>query len=177
MTAAHKPDFALTLETPLGLMTLAEERGAITALFWGTSGEQQPTALLRRASRLLERYFAGQCVAFDLPLEPAGTPFERRVWKALRTIPWGETRTYGEIARQSGGSPRAVGQAVGHNPIPIIIPCHRVVAARGLGGFSAPGGVDTKRALLKLEGSLEADDLFADCRWRMGTDRKSEAMA
>lgn len=158
-------------------MTLAEERGAITALFWGTSGDQRSTALLRRASRLLERYFAGRRVAFDLPLEPAGTVFERRVWKTLCTIPWGETRTYGEIAREAGGSPRAVGHAAGQNPIPIMIPCHRVVAAHGLGGFSAPGGVGTKRALLALEGSLDAGDLFADCRWRMGKDRKSEAMA
>lgn len=157
-------------------MTVAEERGAITALFWGISGDQPATALLRRACRLLERYFDGQRVVFDLPLEPAGTAFERKVWMALSRIPWGETRTYGEIARHSGGSPRAVGQAVGRNPIPIIIPCHRVVAARGLGGFSAPGGVATKRALLALEGRVDADDLFAESRWRTRTERKSEAM-
>lgn len=162
MTAAQKFDFALTLATPLGALTLAEERGTITTLSWGTVEDQQHTPLLRRARLLLERYFAGERVAFDLPLEPAGTRFDRDVWEALRAIPWGEKRTYGEIARLSGGSPRAVGRAVGRNPIPIIIPCHRVVAADGLGGFSAPGGVATKRALLALEGSLFGDDLFAD---------------
>lgn len=177
MTAVHKPSFALTLETPLGRMTLMEEGGAITSLCWVASGDERPSALLRRAGCLLERYFAGQPVAFDLPLEPVGTAFERGVWTALRAIPWGEIRRYGDIARESGGSPRAVGQAVGRNPIPIMIPCHRVIAARGLGGFSAPGGVATKRALLALEGSVAADDLFADGCWRMWRERKSEAMA
>jgi len=177
VTAAHKSDFALTLGTPLGLMTLAEGAGAITALYWGSAKDHQQTALLRRAGLLLERYFAGERVIFDVPLKPAGTAFERRVWEVLCTIPWGQTRSYGEIARLAGGSPRAVGRAAGRNPIPVIIPCHRVVAASGLGGFSAPGGVVTKRALLALEGSPYPDDLFAGGDWRIDRDSKRGAMA
>ncbi|MGH7190365.1 MAG: methylated-DNA--[protein]-cysteine S-methyltransferase [Acetobacteraceae bacterium] len=162
MTLAQKTDFALTASTPLGLLTLGEEGGAIVALSWGNAREQRETALLRRAWCLLERYFTGEREAFDLPLRPAGTTFERGVWAVLRTIPWGERWTYGEVARHAGGSPRAVGRAVGRNPIPIMIPCHRVVAADGLGGFSAPGGVATKRALLACEGNPIPGDLFAD---------------
>ncbi|MGH7103724.1 MAG: methylated-DNA--[protein]-cysteine S-methyltransferase [Acetobacteraceae bacterium] len=162
MTLAQKTDFALTGSTPLGLMTLGEEGGAIVALSWGNAREQRETALLRRAWSLLARYFTGEREAFDLPLRPAGTAFERSVWAVLRTIPWGERWTYGEVARLAGGSPRAVGRAVGSNPIPIMIPCHRVVAADGLGGFSAPGGVATKRALLARESNSFPGDLFAD---------------
>ncbi|MGH7103424.1 MAG: methylated-DNA--[protein]-cysteine S-methyltransferase [Acetobacteraceae bacterium] len=162
MTLAQKTGFALTASTPLGLLTLGEEAGAIVALSWGTTREQQETALLRRACCMLERYFTGQREAFDLPLRPAGTAFERSVWTVLRTIPWGERWTYGEVARLAGGSPRAVGRAAGRNPIPIMIPCHRVVAADGLGGFSAPGGVATKRALLAREGNSFPGDHFAD---------------
>lgn len=154
-------------------MTLAEEKEAITALFWGvTERRGQQTPVLSRAALLLGRYFAGEQEAFDLPLEPSGTAFDRRVWQVLRTIPWGETRTYGEVARQAGGSPRAVGRAAGRNPIPIIIPCHRVVAADGLGGFSAPGGGTTKRALLALEGNWHADDLFAGGSGRLARESK-----
>ena len=161
MTAAQKNVLALSLTTPIGPMTLAEEKGAIASLRWGATPRQDETPLLCRARRMLERYFAGEKEAFDLPLAPAGTAFERRVWKALRTIPWGETRTYGWIARDSGGTARAVGRAAGRNPVPIIIPCHRLVASAGLGGFSAPGGVATKRALLALEGRAFEADLFA----------------
>ncbi len=158
-------------------MTLAEETGAITALLWGIAGAWRQTALLQRAGLLLQRYFAGERIAFDLPLKPAGTAFDRRVWEVLCAIPWGQTRSYGEIARLSGGSPRAVGRAVGRNPIPIIIPCHRVVAVAGLGGFSAPGGIASKRALLALEGGPHAGDLFANCGWQVDRDRKKEALA
>ncbi|MGH7068362.1 MAG: methylated-DNA--[protein]-cysteine S-methyltransferase [Acetobacteraceae bacterium] len=141
-------------------MTLSEDAGAIVALSWERAGEQHETPLLRRAWFLLGRYFSGAHEEFDLPLRPAGTAFEQGVWVVLRTIPWGEQWTYGKVARLAGGSPRAVGRAVGRNPIPIIIPCHRVVAADGLGGFSAPGGVATKRALLAHEGRLFPE--FAD---------------
>ncbi len=158
-------------------MTLAEEAGAITALLWGIAGVWRQTALLHRAGLLLQRYFAGERVVFDLPLKPAGTAFDRRVWEVLCAIPWGQTRSYGEIARLSGGSPQAVGRAVGRNPIPIIIPCHRVVAAAGLGGFSAPGGIASKQALLVLEGSPHAGDLFANCGWQVDRGRKKEALA
>lgn len=161
MTEAPTTHFALTASTPFGLLTLSEDAGAIVALSWGRTGAPHETPLLRRGWRLLDRYFSGKREDFDLPLRPAGTVYERRVWTVLRTIPWGEQWTYGTVARLAGGSPRAVGRAVGRNPVPIIIPCHRVVAADGLGGFSAPGGVATKRALLAHEGSLLPEDLFA----------------
>ena len=100
----------------------------------------------------LEAYFAGERREFDLELEPVGTNFQRRVWEALLTIPYGETRSYGQIAEQIGspGASRAVGLANGHNPIGIIVPCHRVIGANGsLTGYG--GGLDRKRALLELE--------------------------
>ncbi|KUI47602.1 cysteine methyltransferase [Mycobacterium sp. GA-1199] len=102
----------------------------------------------------LEAYFAGELTGFDLDLDLVGTPFQRKVWSALLTIPYGETRSYGEIARQIGaaGAFRAVGLANGHNPIGIIVPCHRVIGANGsLTGYG--GGLDRKRALLDMEKS------------------------
>ena len=153
----------LSVPTPLGRLTLLEEGGAIIALGWAPSrprvgAEDRPSqgrAILARARACLERYFAGERETFDFALGPRGSAFERRVWAALRTIPYGETRTYGEVAAMTGAAgweaARAVGRAVGSNPIPIVIPCHRVLAANGIGGFSAPGGIATKRALLALE--------------------------
>lgn len=101
----------------------------------------------------LERYFAGEPTPFDVPLDPAGTPFQQAVWAALRRIPYGETRSYLQVAREVGRprGPRAVGQAVGSNPLGIVVPCHRVVTTdKRLGGFG--GGLDLKRKLLRLEG-------------------------
>jgi methylated-DNA-[protein]-cysteine S-methyltransferase len=101
----------------------------------------------------LQDYFDGQGARFDLPLAPRGTPFQRRVWEALRGIPAGETRSYAAIGQAVGcRAPRAIGQANGANPIPILIPCHRVVAADGsIGGYSGGEGQATKRYLLALE--------------------------
>ncbi len=101
----------------------------------------------------LAEYFGGRRRVFDLPLDLRGTPFQRLVWEVMRAIPWGETLTYGEIARLIGapGAARAVGLACGANPVPIVVPCHRVVAAGGLGGYSS--GADVKRFLLRLEGT------------------------
>lgn len=141
----------LSLHTPLGDLTVSEEGGAIVAIDWGWGRDQTETALLCRARAQLEAYFDGTSTRFDLPLAPAGTPYRRRVWAALCEIPPGATRTYGEIARVAGGSARSVGQANGANPIPVIIPCHRVVAGSGLGGYSGGDGLDTKRFLLQLE--------------------------
>jgi methylated-DNA-[protein]-cysteine S-methyltransferase len=101
----------------------------------------------------LRRYFGGQAVNFTFPLDLAGAPpFRQRVWQATRGIPWGETRSYGWLAAQAGQprGARAVGQAMAHNPVPIVVPCHRVVGTHGLGGFT--GGLDMKRRLLALEG-------------------------
>lgn len=113
----------------------------------------QETPLSREADRQLTEYAAGERLRFDLPLLPAGTPFQQRVWALLRQIPWGKVCTYGQLAAEMGmpGASRAVGNAVGANPIPILIPCHRVLAAGGrLGGFRL--GVEMKRELLRLEG-------------------------
>jgi methylated-DNA-[protein]-cysteine S-methyltransferase len=99
----------------------------------------------------LKAYFAGELKEFDLPLKPSGNDFQQVVCKAMSAIPYGSTRTYGEIAEELGTYGQPVGQACGANPIPVIIPCHRVLSANGLGGFSAEGGVETKIALLKHE--------------------------
>jgi methylated-DNA-[protein]-cysteine S-methyltransferase len=141
----------VSLHAPFADLTLAEEDGAIVSLDWGWVAAQQETPLLRRAVVALHAYFDGTPLP-DLPLNPAGTPYQRRVWQALCTIPYGQTRTYAEIAALAGGVARTVGQANARNPIPILIPCHRVVAGNGIGGYSAEGGVETKRQLLRLEG-------------------------
>lgn len=141
----------LSLHTPIGDVTVAEEDGVIVSLDWGWGGDQIATPLLTRARAQLHEYFDGTRQTFDLPLAPPGTPYRQKVWRALCEIPYGETRTYGEISARAGGSPRSVGQANGQNPIPIIIPCHRVLAGGHLGGYSGAGGLDTKRYLLDLE--------------------------
>ena len=141
----------LSLHSPLGDLTVFEEDGAIVALDWGWVEAQAPTPLLLRARDQLQEYFDGSRREFDLPLAPAGTENRRRVWQELSRIPFGATRTYAEIAARAGGSARSVGQANGDNPIPIIIPCHRVLASSGLGGYSGAGGLETKRYLLDLE--------------------------
>jgi methylated-DNA-[protein]-cysteine S-methyltransferase len=142
----------LSLHTPIGDVTVSEEDGAIVSIDWGWGRDQMQTPLLRRAQNQLHAYFDGELTEFDLPLAPAGTAYRRAVWNALRAIPYGQTRSYGEIARAAGGSPRSVGQANGCNPIPIVIPCHRVVAANHIGGYSGGEGLPTKRFLLALEG-------------------------
>jgi methylated-DNA-[protein]-cysteine S-methyltransferase len=141
----------LSFHTPLGALTLSEEDGAIVALDWGFGRDQGDTDLLRRGRDQLQAYFDGERRDFDLPLAPAGSPYRRRVWTALTKIPFGQTRTYADMASIVGGSPRSVGDANGANPIPIIIPCHRVVAVSGLGGYSGADGLATKRWLLDLE--------------------------
>jgi methylated-DNA-[protein]-cysteine S-methyltransferase len=141
----------LSLHTPVGDLTVSEEAGRIVAVDWGWGRDQSETPVLLRARDALHAYFDGEPVTFDLPLAPEGTAYRQRVWAALRRIPLGEVRTYAEIAREAGGGPRSVGGANASNPIPILIPCHRVVATGGLGGYSGGDGLDTKRALLELE--------------------------
>jgi methylated-DNA-[protein]-cysteine S-methyltransferase len=141
----------LSFHTPLGALTLSEDEGAIVALDWGFGRDQAETALLRRGRDQLQAFFDGALTAFDLPLAPAGSPYRQRVWQALRAIPFGQTSSYADIARAAGGSARSVGGANAANPIPIIIPCHRVVGASGLGGYSGAEGIETKRWLLDLE--------------------------
>lgn len=109
------------------------------------------TSLLLEAETQLAAYFAGEREVFDLPLDVGESGFQRAVCDAMLAIPFGYTRTYGEIARDLGVPAQAVGQACGANPIPILIPCHRVMGAKGLTGFSGGGGIETKVALLRLE--------------------------
>ena len=116
-------------------------------------GGSDASALLDEAARQILGYFSHQSTDFDLPLKPRGDSFQQSVCHAIAAIPYGETRTYGELATDLGSMPQPVGNACGGNSIPIIIPCHRVVGSNGLGGFSAPGGVETKIALLKHEGA------------------------
>jgi methylated-DNA-[protein]-cysteine S-methyltransferase len=143
----------LSMHSPLGDITVSEEDGVIVSVDWGWSSLQQETPLLRRACSQLEEYFDGTRRDFDLPLAPEGTAFQKRVWKAMRDVPSGATRTYGDIARILDSAPRAVGQACGCNPIPIFIPCHRVLGSQGsIGGYSGGEGLATKRSLLRLEG-------------------------
>ena len=142
----------LSLLTPCGELTVSEEQDVIVALDWGRGRDQRPTALLRRACEQLQDWFDGQRRSFDLPIAASGTHFQQRVWAGLLAIPFGETLSYGDLAARLGTSPRAIGQAVGANPVPILIPCHRVLAARGaIGGYSGHEGVTTKRLLLNHE--------------------------
>lgn len=148
-------DHRYMIDSPLGTLTLTERHGALVALNWGNQGRQSPTPLLQRAAEQLHDYFAGRLTAFDLPLAPQGSPFQKSVWARMAEIPYGKLLTYGALARAIHSSARAVGGACGRNPIPIILPCHRVLAADGgLTGYSGAGGTDTKRLLLHLEGAL-----------------------
>ena len=141
---------------PPGRLTIvADDRGIARVLFGDVDapGPRRPSALTNTAATQLQEYFAGKRRAFDVPLSPQGTDFQLRVWRELRTIPYGQTRTYRDIA-EAIGSPkgfRAVGLANNKNPLPILIPCHRVIGADGrLVGYA--GGVKIKRYLLELEG-------------------------
>jgi methylated-DNA-[protein]-cysteine S-methyltransferase len=143
--------------TPLGALTVSEEDGAIVALDWGRGRDLTRTPLLDRAIAQIQAYFDGQRTRFDLPLAPRGTAFRQRVWAALLDIPHGETRSYGDLARELGSAARAIGQANGANPIPLIIPCHRCLAAGGaLGGYSGGEGPATKAWLLAHERRVRA---------------------
>ena len=145
------------LDSPVGRLALQAEGETLTGVRWAGAGERarndKPSPVLKEARRQLERYFAGKLKAFDLPLAARGTDFQKSVWKMMREIPYGETATYGGMAMALGSGPRAVGMACGRNPIPIIVPCHRVLGSGGKeGGFSGGQGLPTKRKLLALEG-------------------------
>ena len=138
--------------TPFGPVTLVERGGLLVRLDWGANpGEGSP--LLDEAMAQLRAYFDRRLTWFDLPLD-WGEGLNAAVRRAMAAIPLGETRTYGQIARAVGAPAQAVGQACGANPLPILIPCHRVTGTDWFGGFSAPGGVETKAALLRHEGAL-----------------------
>lgn len=145
--------------TPVGRLCIGEEDGCITRVTWGqipADAVEEETELIAQCKKELDEFFAGERKTFDLPLSPEGTDFQRKVWQALQEIPYGETRTYKEIA-SAAGSPkgfRAVGMANNKNPIAILIPCHRVIGSSGkLVGYAA--GVEKKAWLLALEQGKE----------------------
>lgn len=155
------------VDSPLGSILLASDGSALSGAWFegqryhpatGAGWQQAPgLPLLRQAARELAEYFAGQRRAFDVPLAPRGTPFQRCVWDAIAAVPFGTTIAYRELARRAGrpDSIRAAGAATGRNPVSIIVPCHRIVAADGgLTGYA--GGLDRKRALLALEQAAAA---------------------
>jgi methylated-DNA-[protein]-cysteine S-methyltransferase len=154
--------------SPVGPLLLAGDRAGLTRIhFQGGAQPLQPCAEWRRGAApfatviaQLAEYFGGARREFAVPLSPRGTAFQLAVWQALRAIPYGETLAYGELARRLGSAARAVGAANGANPLPIIVPCHRVIGADGsLTGFG--GGLPIKRALLELEGAACVADLFS----------------
>jgi len=144
----------LSLESPVGPLTVWGDGRAVRRVDWLRRADSADAGEVLKGARLqLSEYFAGERRAFDLPLRVEGSDFQRAVCDRMTAIPFGETVTYGEIAAELGQSAQAVGNACGGNPIPVIIPCHRVLGATGLGGFSGKGGVETKVALLRLEGA------------------------
>ncbi len=155
------------IDTPLGPVGLTWESGTLTgvdlepgagpASAQGLTQDLPPAAIARQ----LADYFADGRRGFDLPIALGGTPFQRRVWSAMQSIPAGQTRTYGDLARELASAPRAVGQACRANPCPIVVPCHRVVGAKGLGGFAGDRSghkLAVKRWLLSHEGALGSAD-------------------
>ncbi len=143
----------IAVDTQFGCLGVEEADGSITRLVWNGQNEGPVTPLLLEAAAQLRAYDAGRLERFDLPYHISGSTFQKQVCDLMYAIPLGDTRTYGDIAMELGQPPQPVGQACGANPIPVIIPCHRVLAANGLGGFSGDGGVETKVALLRHEGA------------------------
>jgi methylated-DNA-[protein]-cysteine S-methyltransferase len=152
--AESAPMNSLSISSPVGNLVIDESEEAIVAIRWADEPAGNGSELLSEAARQLDAYFAGRLTDFDLPLSPAGSDFEARVWTAMQQIPYGETRCYGDLATAIASAPRAVGRACGKNPIPIVIPCHRVLGKGWMGGYSGSGGLTTKKALLALEGAL-----------------------
>lgn len=143
----------IAVDTRFGRLGVEEVDGAVTRLVWNGRDTGDETPLLREAAAQLRAYDAGRLTRFDLPFRIEGSEFQRRVCEIMFAIPFGETLTYGDIAKRLGQPAQPVGQACGANPIPVIIPCHRVLSATGLGGFSGEGGIETKVALLRHEGA------------------------
>lgn len=141
----------LTIDSPIGKLTVSSDKGALTALDWGGDQDDEDT-LLQEAARQLRAYFDGTLLRFRLPLTPGGSRFQQKVWQAMQTIPYGGVASYGDVADQIGSAPRAIGLACARNPLPVIIPCHRVLGSDGaIGGYSGAGGTRTKRWLLRHE--------------------------
>ena len=141
----------LSIHAPFGALTFSEDDGAIVAVDWGWGRDQEETPLLVQAREQMYEYLDGERQAFDLPTRPAGSAYQKRVWATFASIPCGQTWTYSAVAHRAGGSARTVSEAARRNPLPIVIPCHRAVAARGPGSYSEGQGLDTKRYLIQLE--------------------------
>ena len=148
--------YGIYVSTKIGKLYVAEENGCLVRLDSGEADKEdilQETSFLLDTTKQLKEYLAGQRQQFEIPVHMEGSDFRKKVWRALMCIPYGETRTYGEIAKEIGspGGARAVGGACNHNPVMIIVPCHRVIGSNGkLVGFG--GGLPMKEALLRLEG-------------------------
>lgn len=147
----------LTFDTLIGKMSLSEEGGALVAAEFGDRRGVDQTPLLTRAQAQIAEYFDGTRTEFNLPLRVVGSKFQQDVCDVMSQIPFGETVTYGDISKKLNVPAQAIGQACGGNPIPLIIPCHRVLGANGLGGFSGGGGgirgIELKVQLLRHEGA------------------------
>lgn len=143
----------MLIETPVGPLGFDAADGAITALHWGRAGDLKDGALATQLRKEVASYFAGVLTTFTVPVALGGTAFQRAFLNALCAIPYGETRTYGDLAQDLQVSAQAIGQACSANRIAILIPCHRILAADGLGGYSGDGGIEAKVALLRLEGA------------------------
>ncbi|WP_417819514.1 methylated-DNA--[protein]-cysteine S-methyltransferase [Terasakiella sp.] len=141
-----------SLMTPVGTLSLFEDEGKIVVVEWGQAPAGVETPLLKEAKAQLSAYFSAKLTKFDLPLDPMGTEHQKKVWDQMQQIPFGETWTYGDIAKNIHSAAQAVGGACGKNPIPIIIPCHRVLGAGGkMTGYSGGDGIETKEQLLRME--------------------------
>ena len=141
----------ISFNTPIGNLSLTECNNSITKLSWALDNTPESTRLLISGKDQLLAYFSGELKSFTLPLNPTGTAFQKEVWNHIQSIPIGTTRTYGWLFGLTSSSPRAIGGACGRNPIPILIPCHRITSRTGLGGYSGAGGALTKKFLLRLE--------------------------
>lgn len=142
------------IPSPFGSLSISEQNGAIVKVDWKQPENPNTSPLLEEAADQLEAYFCGKLKTFDLPLKPTGDVFQQSVCQLMLEIPYGETTTYGAIADKLDTYGQPVGKACGGNSIPIIIPCHRVLAADGIGGYSGDGGIERKIELLKLEGGF-----------------------
>lgn len=160
MTVRQTCEYQAVIDTPvarLGIILQGQALQEIDFLDQTVALKEAKTKAVQQVVKRLERYFHDSKVLFDLPLAPVGTPFQQKVWQAMQRIPSGEVRTYGQLAAELKTSARAVGNACRANPRPIVVPCHRVVAVNGLGGFSGDTSGDRlaiKRRLLEHEGAL-----------------------
>lgn len=145
---------SISINTFIGRIVITETGGKISSLSWAkTSVTSMGSDLLKCAKKQLEQYLKGERKIFDLPFNPKGNLNMRQIWSAISQIEWGKTMTYGEVGKNTKHSPRLIGRACSINPIPIFIPCHRILAAgHRIGGYSGDGGIETKRKLLQLEG-------------------------